>query len=80
MIDAMITVYARDFTVDELNAATAYYSSPTGQAFLSKQPMVLREVTQTVLPKLMPMVQKRAADIEAKMQAAVADLPPPPKN
>ena len=31
LIDALAVIYARNFTVDELNVIAAFYATPTGQ-------------------------------------------------
>lgn len=40
------TTYAKTFTVEELNAITAFYSSPTGKKLLSDGPIAMRELNK----------------------------------
>jgi hypothetical protein len=43
IVDEITALYARTFTVDELNAITAFYRSPVGQKFLLKLPAITQE-------------------------------------
>lgn len=40
------TIYAKTFSVDELNAITAFYSSPAGKKLLSDGPIASRELNK----------------------------------
>jgi uncharacterized protein len=40
---AMATVYASNFTVDEIHDITAFFRSPTGQKFIQRQPSILQQ-------------------------------------
>ncbi len=42
-IEAAATIYARNFTVDELRQITAFYRQPVGQKLLQKLPIVMQE-------------------------------------
>ena len=42
-IELVATVYARNFTADELRQVTAFYRGPAGQKFLEKMPVVTQE-------------------------------------
>jgi uncharacterized protein len=43
LVDLMATVYARNFTADEIRQVTAFYRGPVGQKFLDKMPAVAQE-------------------------------------
>jgi hypothetical protein len=43
LIEAVVMVYASNFSADELRAATAFYRTPAGQAFLQKTPLVAQQ-------------------------------------
>jgi uncharacterized protein len=43
MTDAVVTVYASNFSVEELQALTAFYKSPVGQKMLDKLPAVTQQ-------------------------------------
>jgi hypothetical protein len=43
ILDKVAAVYARNFTVAELNEVAAFYRGPTGQKFVQKLPSVMQE-------------------------------------
>ena len=43
LADSIATVYANNFTVDELHDITAFYRSSTGQKFRQRLPMILQQ-------------------------------------
>jgi uncharacterized protein len=43
LTDQMATLYARNFTADEIRQMTAFYRSPVGQKFLEKMPVVAQQ-------------------------------------
>jgi len=43
LIDEITTLYARSFSVAELNDITAFYRGPTGQKFLEKLPQITQD-------------------------------------
>ena len=43
LIDEITALYARSFTVAELNDITGFYRSPTGQKFLEKLPAITQD-------------------------------------
>jgi uncharacterized protein len=43
MVDQMASVYARNFTPDEMRQLVAFYRGPLGQKFLEKMPTVMQE-------------------------------------
>jgi len=52
MLNDMIPIYQRHFTKSEIDALTAFYSSPAGQKFLHEMPAVMAETTRAVYPKI----------------------------
>ncbi len=46
MVDAAATVYANNFTADELREIEALYRRPAGQKFLQKSPAITRQIEQ----------------------------------
>src|SRR5580693_2523542 len=63
MLSDMIPVYQRHFTKSEIEALTAFYSSPAGQKFLHEMPAVTSETMRTVYPRIQ-------AEIEAALKRA----------
>ena len=43
LIDPMASVYARNFSADEMHQLATFYRSPAGQKFLDKMPTVMQE-------------------------------------
>jgi hypothetical protein len=43
LIDPMASVYARNFSADEMRQLATFYRSPAGQKFLDKMPTVMQE-------------------------------------
>ena len=43
LIEAVVAIYANNFTADQLRAATAFYRTPAGQIFLAKTPSVAQQ-------------------------------------
>jgi uncharacterized protein len=70
MLDDMVPVYQKHFTKFDIEAVTAFYSSPSGQKFLHELPAVTSETMQAVYPR----IQK---EVDAVMQRAEekADAP-----
>ncbi len=52
MTQAMIPVYQKHFTKGDLEAMTAFYSSPVGQKVLQELPAVMQEGNQSMMPIL----------------------------
>lgn len=55
MVDLMVDVYARNFTMQEMQDTLTFYGSPSGKALLKKLPTVMQSVTPMVF-KIMPTV------------------------
>ncbi|HEY1659786.1 MAG TPA: DUF2059 domain-containing protein [Candidatus Sulfotelmatobacter sp.] len=70
MVDDMIPVYQRHFTKTDIDALTAFYSSPAGQKFLHEMPAVTAEAMKAVYPKVQ-------AEVENAIRRAEQDETPP---
>ena len=71
MLNDMIPIYQRHFTKSEIDALTAFYSSPPGQKFLHEMPAVTAETMRAVYPRIQEAVQgamKRAGEKGASPQ------------
>ena len=63
MKEDYITLYADTFTEEELKGIIAFYKSPAGQAFIQKQPELMKrsmELSQKLMLKFMPAIQGAA--------------------
>jgi uncharacterized protein len=52
MLNDMVPIYQRHFTKSEIDALSAFYSSPAGQKFLHEMPAVTAETMRAVYPKI----------------------------
>lgn len=58
--DEYIALYAETFTEEELKGLIAFYKSPAGQAFVAKQPELMRrsvQINQRIMMNVMPKLQ-----------------------
>jgi len=77
MKEEYITLYSETYTEPELKDMIAFYKTPSGQAFIKKQPEVLRrslELSQKVMGGLMPKIQAMTNEFKKDVQSQ-----PPPK-
>ncbi|MCL1909299.1 MAG: DUF2059 domain-containing protein [Kiritimatiellaeota bacterium] len=65
MKDKYVAMYANAFTVEELKAANAFFKTPAGQAFITKQPELMKQG--------MEIGQKAARDAMPKIQAIMQE-------
>jgi uncharacterized protein len=63
MLNDMIPVYQKHFTKSEIDALTAFYSSPVGQKFLHEMPAVTAETMRAIYPRL-------EAEVDAALKRA----------
>jgi uncharacterized protein len=61
--EAVVAVYASNFSAEELRAATAFYRTPSGQKFLLKMPIV----TQQTMALGQKLGQSVAAEAQKRM-------------
>ena len=65
IVDEITALYARTFSVEELNAITAFYRSPVGQKFLLKLPAITQES--------MVIGQKFGQSVAGEMQGRIVE-------
>jgi hypothetical protein len=63
MLSDMVPIYQRHFTKTDVDALTAFYSSPAGQKYLHEMPAVTADTIRTVYPRIQ-------AEIEAALKRA----------
>lgn len=67
MKDDYITLYAETFTEQELKDTVAFYKSPAGQAFVKKQPELIKrsmEISQKLMMQIMPKIQAMTEELK----------------
>jgi hypothetical protein len=67
MVDAVATVYANNFTVDEMRQIDAFYSQPAGQKLLQKAPALAQQSNQVGQESS----RKAADDLRARLTEAL---------
>lgn len=67
MIDAVVTIYQKHLTKEDLDAAITFYSSPAGQKILREQPAMTAEAMKAG----QDVMSKRIPDLTQRMTAAV---------
>ncbi len=70
MLNDMIPIYQKHFTKPDIDALTAFYSSPTGQKFLHEMPEVTSESMRAVYPRI-----QEAIDAALKRAQTKTDAP-----
>jgi len=61
-------IYARHFTVSEMNDLMAFYRTPTGAKALRELPKVTAETLALVVPRMASFQQEVAASVQAILQ------------
>lgn len=61
-------IYARHFTVAEMNDLMAFYKTPTGAKALRELPKVTAETFALVAPRMVPFQQEVTASVQAILQ------------
>lgn len=69
MLNDMVPVYQRHFTKSEIDALTAFYSSPTGQKFLHEMPAVTAETMRAIYPRIQTEIDGALKRSEQKTDA-----------
>lgn len=78
--EALTRIYARDYTEAQLGELDTFLQTPTGQQFGRKWMMSFADPEMIgSMAKVMPMLMQAMPGIKAKIEAATAHLPPPPK-
>jgi hypothetical protein len=86
VLDRMVAVYARSFSIDEIKQLVAFYKSPLGQKALATVPTASREAMQgmmsTLAPKLNGLAEatvQKQIDLVVKGDAPAKAAPPAKK-
>jgi len=58
MLDDMVPVYQRHLTKSDVQAMSAFYSSPTGQKLLREMPAMTAESMQAASPRIQALMDK----------------------
>jgi len=82
MTDAMIPAYQKHFTKGDLEAMSAFYSSPVGQKVLEVLPSVMQDGMQAAMPIMTKYISdwKERMDQEMKASPSTPTTPPTSQN
>lgn len=87
LIASLTAAYQHHLTRSDVDALIAFYSTPAGQHFLSKQPEVMQEYMETVMGNMGERVKRLNAELRKEMQecmkpsgSAAPIVPPPPAS
>jgi hypothetical protein len=70
MLQAMVPVYQKHLTKNDVQALIAFYSSPTGQKLIQELPAITAEAMQAV----MPVLNQRVAAMNQRMQKEIDQM------
>ena len=75
LLQDIIPLYDKYYTLDDLKAANAFYASPAGQHLLAATPQLMREIMQIGQAWGQKVNQRVAADLAAQAQSAPTPSP-----
>jgi len=70
LMAASAPVYAKHFTKGDVDALVAFYSSPTGEKFVTEMPAISAEAMQSQFP----IIQKYMDHMRQELDAQVAQM------
>jgi len=68
ILDDMVPVYQKHLTKSDVDAMSAFYSSPTGQKFMKEMPAMTAESMQAAGPRMQAMMDKMMDRIEKMVE------------
>src|ERR1039458_4614950 len=83
MKDLYVQAYRETFSQEEIDGLIAFYRTPVGQSFVSKQPELMKRTMTILQQRMAPMVQriqKMSEETALELQKAKAENPPGPKT
>jgi hypothetical protein len=83
MKDLYVQAYRETFSQEEIDGLIAFYRTPVGQSFVSKQPELMKRTMTIMQQRMGPMMQRiqtMSEETVAEMKKARAENPPGPKT
>jgi hypothetical protein len=77
MLQAMVPAYQKHFTKGDMDALTAFYSSPTGQKVMREMPGLMADSMEIMMPMVNKHVEKVAHQMEEEVLATVKQAEKP---
>ena len=75
MLQAMVPVYQKHFTKNDVDALVAFYSSETGQKLLREMPTIMGEAMQAMQPIFEKQIEETRQRIQKEVDAAAKKSP-----
>lgn len=78
MLEAVVPVYQRHFTSEDINAIIAFQTSPIGKKVVGLQPVMMQETVQALTPlqqQALPELMKRLNERLQKIVGAATNAP-----
>ena len=83
MKDQYVQVYREMFSQEEIDGLIAFYQTPVGQSFVSKQAELTKRTMAIMQQRMAPMmqrIQKMSEETSSELQKARAETAPAPKE
>jgi hypothetical protein len=80
IIQAMMPAYQKHFTKGDLDALTAFYSTPTGQKILREMPGLMADSMQAMAPLMQEHVEKVTLHMQQEMTAMLKEAEKSPAD
>lgn len=74
-MDQAAVVYARNFTVEDMQAITAFYQSPAGQKFVEKSPSMMGQIIQATQAMRQEVVKEAMQNLMTQMRQNNMQIP-----
>jgi len=78
LVDKMIPIYAKYYTLDDLKAVNAFYETPAGQRVLAATPLIMHESMQIGQDWGMLVVNRLKSELREEKEKAAAAAPAAP--
>jgi uncharacterized protein len=79
MLQAMVPAYQKHFTKGDMDALTAFYSSPAGQKVMREMPGLMADSMEIMMPIISKHVEKVARRMQDEVLASVKESEKPAK-
>lgn len=80
IIQAMVPAYQKHFTKGDMEALTAFYSTPTGQKIMREMPALMADSMETMTPLIQQHVEKVTRRMQDEVTAMLKEAENPPST
>lgn len=78
MLNDMIPIYQRHLSRSDVDAFTAFYSTPAAQRLIDEQPAMMRELMPVLLGRITERSKALADEMTKERMELLKSIPPPP--